>query len=150
MNNDNTANQIEKLNLSNEEYRVLIARLESRTTSVVNGCRRDQDRRPLAEDVIVIFQAAPVDDNRAPGLHQVRCRNISPTGIALFNGFMLTKGTACTLTLLTADRQGFRIPMTVARCRKTRDNLFEIGAKFDQPADLTGLLPAEDEEGAAI
>ncbi len=97
-------------------------------------CQRgEHDRIEIENEVIAVLKTRPPEGR--PIQFQVRCRNISNTGIGFFHGQFIHEKTPCELILINTQHEGFAVHGHVVRCRLIEKHIHEIGIAFTQPID---------------
>jgi PilZ domain len=71
------------------------------------------------------------------------CRNLSAGGLGGFSRLQLAEGTRVLMVLPTALQGVATATATVVRCEQSRENLYDIGALFDEPIDLEMFVPLD-------
>lgn len=143
----------DSVRMSKKEYQSLMADMERASAAPVrrhgpNKNRRGQTRYNYHQDAKLICQLS--QDLSTPMQIIVRCRNISIGGLGFLHGAYVHPGTRVVLTLISANKQGYRINGTIIRCRHLTKTVHEVGVAFDQTIDLESMLPGLAEESGIV
>ncbi len=146
---DDAPRLFDSVRMSKKEYQSLMADMERASAAPVrrhgvNKNRRGQQRFSYHQDAKLICQMS--QDLSSPMQIIVRCRNISVGGLGFLHGAYVHPGTRVVLTLISANKQGYRINGSIVRCRHLTKTVHEVGVAFDEPIDLESMLPGLAEE----
>lgn len=146
---DDAPRLFDSVRMSKKEYQSLMADMERASAAPVrrhgvNKNRRGQQRFAYHQDAKLICQLT--QDLSSPMQIIVRCRNISIGGLGFLHGAYVHPGTRVVLTLVSANKQGYRINGTIIRCRHLTKTVHEVGVAFDETIDLESMLPGLAEE----
>lgn len=139
----------DSVRMSKKEYQSLLSDMERAAVAPVkrhgpNKNRRVQARYGYHQDAKLICQMS--QDLGSTMQIIVRCRNISIGGLGFLHGSYVHPGTRVVLTLISANKQGYRINGSIVRCRHLTKNIHEVGVAFDETIDLEAMLPGLAEE----
>ena len=129
---------INTLHLTEEQRKELLARLDSVGATPGGADQRLNNRVPAPEQAVLLWRIEPTT-NREPSVFQAKCRNISDTGISFLHGSYVYPDTPCAFILGAPGHPGLRIDVTIVHCRYVEDGVYEVGARFNKPIDLSAL-----------
>jgi hypothetical protein len=132
---------LDPLKLAPQECERLISEMNAtakRAPAAKGGEQRRDARLPIQTEAVMICRTNP----GAAGSSQfaVKCRNISRSGLSFLHGFYLHSDTPCEIILINHRREGFKLVGQVVRCRHLRENVHEVGLRFDEPMDICEVL----------
>ena len=131
---------ISTLHLTDEQRKELLARLDSVGATPGGSDQRANERVAAPERAVLLWRIEPAN-NRESSVFQARCRNVSKTGISFLHGSYVYPNTSCAFILGAPGRKGLPIDATIVHCRYVEDGVYEVGARFNGPIDLSALLP---------
>ncbi|MFP4146046.1 MAG: hypothetical protein ACOCTI_08465 [Phycisphaeraceae bacterium] len=124
---------LDGLRLSPRERRLALDWIENRQPRDVLGNKRLHERLPRP-DSLVLAIVEWTEHHKIPVGVQVR--NISRQGVGLLHGAFVHPETPCSVTLITAQRQGIRATGEVAFCRHLKGHIHEVGIRLDREINL--------------
>ena len=124
---------IDLLHLSEEQAVEIVNALQSGGTCRIDE-RRQFERLPFQEEALLLCEVKTKGAKKNPQF-LVKCVDISAGGIGFLHGAYMHNHTACIITLIGRNKNGFRVEAKVARCRHISGHIHLIGAKFNKPMD---------------
>ena len=138
---------INTLHLTEEQRKGLLARLEVAAAEPHDADQRTNERVAAPEQAVLLWRVVPAGRDES-SVFQARCRNISDTGVSFLHGSYVYPNTSCAFILGAPGHQGMRIDATIMHCRYVEDAVYEVGARFNDPIDLSVLLPSSPDAAA--
>ncbi len=130
---------VDILRLSDLQLIELFRQLKRPEKNPEGGDRRCEERVPFPSPKrLVISIDEPAGE---PGIYLVIGRDMSPHGIAFLHGKFAYPETRFTIRLITLDDEAVLVAGRVRRCFHVQGRIHEVGARFDQPIELSDFLP---------
>ena len=122
---------IDLLRLSPAQATSIIASLDARAKAP--GASRDRRRNPripYRQELMLLCGIHHGMDGAT--FFRVACVDVSLGGIGFLHGSFVHPGSACTVTLVTPTRKGFRAVGEVKRCFHVTRHVHFVGVKFNE------------------
>ncbi len=139
---DRPVQLIDTLQLSNEQWAELSAKLEQ--PGAEDGGQRQHKRVPfrkLAQIAVAIQQP-----DQTWTKYIVRSRDLSSGGIGFIHGSFIHAGSRCRVILKETEGRASCIEGVVRRCELLQGRAHNVGVEFNEPIELDRFVHPESDE----